>query len=222
MRYLLFIVAMSIALVRLMSGGLAMRVPDEPTLTVRHEAKRVVMHVSGKVKEPMRQRFADAFRDLGEQPQRVLVTLDSPGGYLHEGMPIIDVIRRASQLHLIETVVENGKVCASMCVPIYLAGSERSAGSTARFMFHEVGAEALKSQERARVRNAGQATDVPLETLSRWVEVATDELFEKAFVGRADSDWLARLRERIRGREVWLTARQLVDEKSAIVKNLLR
>src|SRR5262249_16811655 len=117
-------------------------------------------------------------------------------------------IKRMQQTRTVDTVVEGRRACASMCVPVYLAGAERTASPNARFMFHEVSFRDSFSDEVSKV---------PKEAIGR----ATDQFFERYLKGGGvDPRWLAQMREAIRGKDVWRTAEQLVDERAGIVHRL--
>jgi ATP-dependent protease ClpP protease subunit len=125
-------------------------------------------------------------------------------------------IHNAAREHGIDTVVEQGGVCASMCVPIYLAGAERLAHPAARFMFHmaSLNPEAPATAEADKVAAAKYRKVV--ETL------VTDDLYanDNGTHG-VNAAWLARMRAKIDGRDVWVTGQQLVDERSGIVGKLV-
>lgn len=181
-------------------------------LTVSEEPNRVVMRWSGEVMPPMKERFEEAFKKLGSNPRRVLISLDSPGGSVDHGNDVIDVIVKNSRVHYIDTIVESKKMCASMCVPLYLTGVERLAAKDARFMFHQVSFRGL----------GGMPFGGELGRLKRQaVNYHTDKLFGNDFEGRLNNVWLEEMRERIRRGDVWLTGRQLMDEQSGVVDKLL-
>lgn len=65
--------------------------------------------------------------------------LNSPGGYVVEGKAIIEQMQELQRQGVkIITSVKNGDQCGSICLPIYLAGDQRRAGSHATFYFHGV------------------------------------------------------------------------------------
>jgi len=190
-------------------------------LSVRHDPNRVVMTWSGPVEPPMKQRFEDAFRKLGKDPKRVLISWNSPGGRVDHGHEVFDVIQAAAKVHYIDTMVGAGNVCASMCVPLYLAGMERTAHPNARFMFHEVILKLKPEAERALRQMAPFAPSLVNGVKKEAISKYTDRLFEDGFESKLNNTWLADLRRRIKGRDVWLTGRQLVQENSGVVDKLL-
>ena len=190
-------------------------------LSVRQEANRVVMVWNGAVEPPMKQRFEEAFAKLGRDPKRVLISWNSPGGRVDHGHEVFDVIQAAARVHYVDTTVGAGQICASMCVPLYLSGMERTAHPNARFMFHEVILKLKPEAERAVRQLQTIAPGLVAGARKEAVNQFTDRLFEDGFESKLDNRWLANLRKRIRGRDVWLTGRQLVEEKSGVVDKLL-
>jgi hypothetical protein len=64
-------------------------------------------------------------------PKATLVVLDSPGGWVKEGLLMADVIHRYNM----STHVD--KTCASACTLAFLAGLDRTAGPDSRLGFHQ-------------------------------------------------------------------------------------
>jgi ATP-dependent protease ClpP protease subunit len=188
----------------------------KPKFTVREEPSRIVLIWSGPVAEPMRDDVIAALDRFKADRRRIVIALNSPGGSVTYGRTVAAAIERASQEHLIDTLVEQGGVCASMCVPIYLAGTERLAHPAARFMFH-----------MASLNPTGPATaqddEVAVSKHRKVIEtLATDDLYENDIgTHGVNAAWLAQMRARIDGRDVWVTGQQLVDEGSGIVGKLV-
>jgi hypothetical protein len=113
--------------------------PAEPQgLTLHEEKYRIVINWKGPVEPPMLKVFQDTFRKLDGDPRRIVLSLNSPGGSVQHGHQVIEELRRAGKMRPIDTMVEAGHMCGSMCVPLYLTGITRAANPHARFMFHEV------------------------------------------------------------------------------------
>jgi hypothetical protein len=189
---------------------------DAQTLAVREEPDRIVLAWRGPVKKPMREQFVAAMARFGADPRRIVLTLNSPGGSVEHGREVMAAIRDAAQAREIDTLVP-GAVCASMCLPIYLTGKQRSAGPTAYFMFHEVSLDLPPGK--------GADRDEPLLSPAVQkiiVKRATDDLFDNDYrARRVNAQWLDGLRSKIVGAEVWKSARQLVDEGSGVVDALV-
>lgn len=81
--------------------------------------------------------FKENLKDF-KGPQ-LTVVLDSPGGLVVEGKNIIEILQdlKKQGTH-VTTFVKNGTQCGSICLPIYLAGHTRRAGSHSTFYFHGV------------------------------------------------------------------------------------
>lgn len=177
-------------------------------LKVEAEPGRVTLRWRGTIAAPMAQKLDEAFRANAAGQPRFVLSLASPGGQLAHGREVIGIIRRMQQTHAVDTVVEGRNVCASMCVAVYVAGGRRTADPRARFMFHEV---SYRDSLEDKVQR------VPTEAIAR----ATDQMFERYFYSAGlDRQWLADMRDRIRGRDVWRTAEELVQERSGVVQRL--
>jgi ATP-dependent protease ClpP protease subunit len=177
-------------------------------LTVEERPGEVVLRWRGLIEAPLAARLDEAYRAHAGGTRRFVIALHSPGGTLEHGREVIGVIRRMQRTHLVDTVVEDRRACGSMCVPVYLAGQRRTAAPRARFMFHEVS---------FRDSLSGKIEQVPKEAIGR----ATDQFFERYLKPAGlDQRWLADLREAIRGRNVWRTAEELIEQRSGVVHEL--
>jgi hypothetical protein len=56
---------------------------------------------------------------------RVALFLDSAGGRVDDGDRLIEALNEIKLRHQLITVVPHGKLCASMCIPIFLQGEDR-------------------------------------------------------------------------------------------------
>jgi ATP-dependent protease ClpP protease subunit len=199
------------------SGDVASR----QTLSVSEEPSRIVLGWSGPVREPMSERVAAALDRYKADQRRLVLILNSPGGSIEHGRRVVAAIRARGRA--IDTLVQKAGVCASMCVPIFLAGTKRMADPEALFMFHQASLnssvrENIKRQEFSASQEAifSQAVEA-IETQ------ATDDFFRNDIGIRGiNMVWLARMREKISGRDVWMSGQQLADEGSGIVDHLIR
>lgn len=176
-----------------------------PALDVFEEGDGVVFRWTHGVEAPMAYRFATAFAAWKDRTRKIVIELDSPGGALIEGRSVIDAISLMKATHIVETRVAAGKTCASMCVPIFLAGHERIAGAGARFMFHEPSSVDYFTEEKAKKPAFEQRRDA--------------ERFFASYFERSEMNpaWREKLREAWKGRDVWKTAEELVAEGSNVV-----
>lgn len=160
----------------------------------------------GKIETPMAERIAAAFDKEGAGKRRVLLSMHSPGGALDHGAKVVKLLREIAKTHDLETRIDSGKACASMCVPVYLQGTRRTASADARFMFHEVSFHEQLGEEKDDVPEAAKSS-------------ATDRLFAKYFApAGVPSDWISKVRTQMTGgNDVWKMGRELLDENSGIV-----
>jgi hypothetical protein len=94
---------------------------------------------SGPIVPGMADYVRGAFDRYGARSRRVVLFLDSAGGKVEEGDRVICLLDEIKQTHRLITVVPDGKLCASMCVPIFLKGDDRLAGRASLWIFHEAG-----------------------------------------------------------------------------------
>lgn len=177
-------------------------------LGIEERPGEVVLRWRGLIEAPLAAKLDEAYRTHAGSTRRFVVVLHSPGGSLEHGREVIGRIRHMQRTHMVDTVVEARRACGSMCVPVYLAGRRRTAAPDARFMFHEVS---------FRDSLSGKVEKVPKEAIGR----ATDQFFERYLKPAGlDVRWLADLREAVRGRDVWRTAQELVDQRAGVVHEL--
>ncbi|MGQ0456623.1 MAG: hypothetical protein ACT4OU_06135 [Hyphomicrobium sp.] len=171
------------------------------------EDDAVVMTWRGQIEAPMADRISEAFAREKGAARTIILSLSSPGGSLDQGAEVVRLLAKIKQTHRLETIVERDRVCASMCVPVYLQGQRRTASAGANFMFHDVSFRDAFSDD---------ALDVPaLATAS-----ATDRLFARYFApAGVPKAWIAKVRAEMKGGEdVWKSARQLLKEDAGIVQ----
>lgn len=157
------------------------------------------------VAAPMAFRFREAFEAVKAKSDRIVIVLDSPGGALIEGRRVIEEIERMKRTHRVDTRVKAGATCASMCVPIFLAGEERLASSNSAFMFHEPSSVDYFTDKKANKPAFEQRMDA-------------ERFFERYFTqSPVDAAWREKLRQEWTGRDVWKTGEELVAEKSGVV-----
>jgi hypothetical protein len=68
---------------------------------------------------------------LAEAPRARLVRLESPGGHIKAALEVADMLRARN----LDTYV--GRICASACTIVFLAGHQRFATEAARLGFHQ-------------------------------------------------------------------------------------
>ncbi|GJL93220.1 ATP-dependent Clp protease proteolytic subunit [Hyphococcus sp.] len=181
---------------------------DKGELTVTRDANdpdTLVFIWRDKVEAPMARRFEEAWREWGNKGNRVIIDLHSPGGDIAEGAEVIRVIERMKRTHIVDTRVRSRRACYSMCVPIYLHGEERYAAANARFMFHEPSAYDFYTGERVKQPKFER-------------DMLTKRYFNIYFVNSPITPaWRDQLAQDWKGRDLFFTARQLVEQNSNIV-----
>ena len=191
------------------------------TLSVSEEPDRIVLGWSGPIQEPMSERVAAALDRYQSDRRRLVLVLNSPGGSIEHGRKVVAAIHTRDRA--IDTFVEKAGVCASMCVPIFLAGHEHMADPEAYFMFHRVslGGSAKDNMERLKVSEAEKAM---FSQSAKTIEAKITDSFFRSDIGirGVNAVWLAGMREKISGGDIWVSGQQLVDERSGIVDRLVR
>jgi ATP-dependent protease ClpP protease subunit len=169
----------------------------------------VVFSWNSKIDVPMEQRFKEAFDTWKNRSSRIVIDLHSPGGSLREGRKIIELIQRMKRTHQVDTVVAAYHSCLSMCVPIFLQGERRIAAANSNWMFHEPRSVDFLTGEEVKVPESER-------------KEAARSFFERYFVqSEMDPSWRRQLERDWKGRDVWRTGKQLVDEKSNIIHTLI-
>jgi len=181
---------------------------EGPRLEIAERDGAVVLRWAHPVEAPMAARFAEAFQEWRGQTDRFIVDLDSPGGALAEGRLVIAEIEKMKATHEVDTHVGAGADCLSMCVPIYLAGETRTAARDARFMFHQPSSFDLVTDEKVDKPGFEQ-------------KMTADKFFERYFVNsEMTPEWREKLRANWKGRDLWFTAAQLVEQGSGVVEQV--
>ncbi len=172
-------------------------------------ADAVLFEWRGEVAPPMRNVIRKAFNEWGPKRSRIILSLHSPGGLLGEGDRVVRLLRQIAKTHQLDTVVENRRTCASMCVPIYLQGENRMAAGSSRWLFHEP-------------RAFDFVTDEVIPSSRGETEAMTQRFLQRYFPGAGVPEpWLAMTREKMRGRDYWRSGDQLISENANIIQRRL-
>ncbi|MDZ7628736.1 MAG: ATP-dependent Clp protease proteolytic subunit [Parvularculaceae bacterium] len=176
-----------------------------PAMEVLEERGAVVFVWDKPVEAPMAFRFREAFDAARGTTDRIIIDLHSPGGALIEGRSVIEEIERMKRTHRVDTRVNAGATCASMCVPIFLAGQNRVAAADARFMFHEPTSVDFFTEEESKKPAFEQRRDA-------------ERFFDRYFTASPmDAAWREELRLAWIGRDIWKSGAELVAEGSGVV-----
>jgi hypothetical protein len=187
------------------------------TSAVANETKQVVafpwngtlyVNASGMVNESMFSGFESAVEMRKKfDTKKIKIQLNSHGGYIQEGLKIISLLQQEKKHGIkIETFVDNGNVCASMCVPLFVQGEVRKTAPSASFMFHA----------------AHSRTLLVLSVVSeKQSKEALIDVFEQAGVS---SEWLSQLQKNgiFESPEAyWMSGESLFSENSNVATELL-
>jgi ATP-dependent protease ClpP protease subunit len=188
-------------------------------LSISEEPDRIVLGWSGPVQEPMSERIASAFDRYKADRRRLVLVLNSPGGSIEHGRKVVAAIRARGRA--VDTFVQKAGVCGSMCVPIFLVGTERLADPEAFFMKQTVKEGVREDNKRQQVPASEEAAFS--ETVKAIETQVTDDLFRNDIgIRGVNMAWLAGMRRKIASRDVWMSGQQLADEGSGIVDRLIR
>ena len=123
--------------------------------------------LSGDVNSDMVHRVFEAVADMTEDGvETAHILLQSNGGYVSDGLCLYNYLSNLP----IKVVMYNGGAVASIAVIVFLAGQERYASETARFMVHKSHASAPSGArpEALRIIVEGlQADDARTESILR-------------------------------------------------------
>ncbi len=181
---------------------------DKGRLVVSQEGPAIVLSWHSEVDVPMAKRFSEALVKYRSQTDKFIIDLNSPGGALHEGGKVIDLLNDMKDTHRIETRVTALNNCLSMCVPIFLAGESRIAAPSSVWMFHE---------PRASDFFTGEEVEEPEFERAYY----NNRFFEKYFTNsEMNPQWRERLRREWIGREIWKSGQDLHNENSNIITHL--
>jgi len=180
---------------------------DTGQLAIRERGETVTLAWTGRVDLPMQTLLARAFDKWRGKSIRFILQLNSQGGSLREGSDVIELLQRIKQTHKLDTYVASNEICMSMCVPLFLQGNNRIAGSSARFMFHE---------PKRFHEDGSEAKGFSFER-----EALTRRFFDRYFVNSPMTEaWRERLERNWAGKDVFKSGKQLVEERSNIVTRL--
>jgi hypothetical protein len=173
--------------------------PAGASLEFNNEDGTLYIDWSGPIVAGMADDLRAALGKYGTVSQRVVLFLDSAGGQVEEGDRVIEILNEIKLRHQLITVVPHGKLCASMCIPIFLQGEDRLAARASLWIFHEA------AQQQA---NGLQRTDM----------AETWRLFRKYYAPAGVSmHWLKSIAPMIKEADLWQTGGDLISAKSGII-----
>jgi hypothetical protein len=153
---------------------------------------------SGPIVPGMADYLRTALDTYGPSSHRVVLFLNSAGGQVEEGDHVIHVLTAIRQMHRLVTVVLEGDLCASMCIPIFLQGDDRLAARTSNWIFHQAAKQGANRKERKE---------------------KTLHLFGRYYVpAGVSTHWLEKsIMPVIKGANLWQTGGDLISEKTGII-----
>lgn len=165
----------------------------------------IVMAWEGAIAQPMADQIRRAFQENKDRARRVVFRISSGGGFVSEGERVIEVLRDIRKTHRLETVVERGHRCGSMCVFIYLQGEHRIAALSSLWLFHEFSFHDPQTRQITRLDRTG------------W-ERLVNKYFGPAGVS---PEWTERMKPLTIKSDFWQTGADLQNDKSGIFHQAL-
>jgi hypothetical protein len=125
--------------------------PDEEQAAARSSLEFDKKDDTYRVVGTHRPRMADYLRTAldryGTISHRVVLFLNSAGGQVEEGDRVIHVLNELKPTHRLVIAVLDGKLCASMCIPVFLQGDDRLAARTSGWIFGEAAKPGANGKE---------------------------------------------------------------------------
>lgn len=199
------LLAFAAGLVATTQGAAAGDVGSLKVLPAEKAPDAIVMFWEGGVARPMADQIRAAFQENRERARRVVFRISSGGGSVAEGERVIEVLREIRRTHRLETVVERGHRCGSMCVFIYLQGEHRVAALSSLWLFHEVSHHDPHTRQITRLDRPG------------W-ERLVNLYFQPAGVS---AEWTERMKPHTVKSDYWQTGADLQNDKSGIFHQAL-
>jgi hypothetical protein len=169
------------------------------SLEFNKEDSTLYIDLSGPIVADAADDVRAALGKYGATLNRVVLFLDSAGGRVDDGDRLIEVLNEIKLRHQLITVVPHGKLCASMCIPIFLQGEDRLAARASIWLFHE----AAQRQANGELRP---------DTAQTW------RLFRKYYVpAGVPTRWLKSIAPMIEEADLWQTGGDLISAKSGII-----
>lgn len=176
-----------------------LRVTSPPNL-----AGAVYLRWTGTIAAPMAADIERAIEAFKGDRTRFILSLNTGGGSVAEGERVIRLLRALRRTHRLDTLVDRGATCGSMCVPLYLQGERRYAALASTWLFHEV------------TRGGGRSGQL------KRVEGRYASLIERYWIPAGVSrSWINRMLDLADGHDYWQTGAQLVADQTGIITQSL-
>lgn len=104
---------------------------------IDNDEKTIVLF-EGLIRTPLTEEFQKLIRGVDLKKEMEL-RFDSVGGSIYETKKLIKILNELKVNDVkLTTRVDQGSICASSCVPLFVQGHKRLAGNASSFMFHGV------------------------------------------------------------------------------------
>lgn len=166
------------------------------------EIENLTLEIKGTIAYPIASQVAEALNFL-PNGKTVTLVLNSPGGLNEEGFALIKVIDENRSRLTINTLVDNGSQCSSMCIPIFVQGEKRTAAQAAVFLFHGSARSAFTNE-----------IDLP----------ATEEYLNSLRARGVEEQFIQALKKEgvfIEPTDAWLNGAQLLEMNSGVATEVV-
>jgi ATP-dependent protease ClpP protease subunit len=100
--------------------------------------EKTIVLIEGLIRAPLSEEFQKLIKEVDLKKQ-IELRLDSVGGSIYETQKLINTLDDLKNNNTgLTTRVDQGSMCASSCVPLFVQGQSRLAGNASSFMFHGV------------------------------------------------------------------------------------
>lgn len=104
---------------------------------IDHNEKTIVL-LKGLIRTPLTKEFQKLIKET-DLKKEIELRFDSVGGSIYETKKMINILDELKVKNVrLTTRVDQGSICASSCVPLFVQGQNRLAGNASSFMFHGV------------------------------------------------------------------------------------
>lgn len=100
--------------------------------------EKTIVLLEGLIRAPLTEKFQKLIAEV-HLKKEIELRFDSVGGSIYETKKLIKILDELKENNIgITTRVDQGSMCASSCVPLFVQGQKRLAGNASSFMFHGV------------------------------------------------------------------------------------
>ena len=111
---------------------------DNFSLKIIDNDEKTIVLFEGLIRTPLAEEFQKLIKEI-DLKKEIELRFDSVGGSIYETKKIINILDELKVNNVrLTTRVDQGSICASSCVPLFVQGQKRLAGNASSFMFHGV------------------------------------------------------------------------------------